>query len=67
MKHSKLGIGMCDYVIYEKDIRHYECSAQKLSNYEASLIEELDEHVDFCYGNEISMDIPFPLLIWTKE
>ena len=47
VKHAKLGIGMCDYVFYGKELRHYECSTYKLSNYEASLIEQLDEHIDF--------------------
>ena len=38
-----------------------------MSDYEASLIDQLDDYKAFCYDNHLNMDTKFPLLECTKE
>ena len=67
MINAKLGIDTHDYVFYGKDICHYNGSAHKLSKYEASLIEQLYECVDFSTIMKCQWMFHFLFTICTKE
>ena len=67
LENSRLGLSLMDYAISGKELRGENGSCFKMSDYEASLIAQLDDYETFCHDNNISMDTYFPLLECTKE
>ena len=67
LENAKLGLSLMGYIISGKEMRGENGSHFKMSDYEASLIAQLDDYEAFCCDNNINMNIYFPLLECTKE
>ena len=67
LENARLGLSIMDYVISGKELRGENGSRFEMSDYEASLIAQLDDYEPFCHDNNVSMDTYFPLLECTKE
>ena len=67
LENSKLGLGVMDYVIIGKELRGENGSCFEMSDYEANLLDQLDDYEAFCYDNQFHMDTKFPLLECTKK
>ena len=48
-KNAKLGLGMSDCATFGKDLHEINGSSFKMSNYEASLMVQLDEYDDYLW------------------
>ena len=60
MKHAKLGLISTAYWILGKELRLSSNDlVHIMSDYEATLMEQLDAYNMFCYDNEIGMDEEF--------